>query len=78
MEEWISAVKIELGIEASPDVNLILDVARDAAHSVRRPAAPLTTYLLGYAVARGADLQESVTKIEALAANWKSEAENEG
>ena len=29
MEEWISAVKIELGIEASPDVNLILDVARD-------------------------------------------------
>jgi len=73
MQEWINAVKIELGIEESPDVNLILDVARDAAHSVRRPAAPLTTYLLGYAVARGANLQESVKKIEHLAEGWKSE-----
>lgn len=77
MQEWINAVKIELGIEESPDVNLILDVARDAAHSVRRPAAPLTTYLLGYAVARGADLHESVKKIEHLAQGWKPEADTE-
>ncbi len=73
MDEWINAVKIELNIEESPDVNLILDVAREAAHNVRRPAAPITTYLLGYAVAKGANLSDATAKIEALAKAWKPE-----
>lgn len=29
--------------------DLVLDLARDAAHGVARPAAPLTTFLVGYA-----------------------------
>jgi len=33
---------------------VILDLARDAAHGVARPAAPLTAYLVGVAVGRGA------------------------
>src|SRR5204863_90328 len=37
-------------IAATPlDRDLLLDVARDAAHGVARPAAPLTTFLVGYA-----------------------------
>ena len=37
------------------DVEAILDAAKAAAHNVEHPAAPVTTYLMGYAVARGAD-----------------------
>ena len=77
MDEWIDAVKIELDIEVNPDVNLILDLAREAAHNVRRPAAPITTYLLGYAVAKGANLQEAAAKIEELAKAWKPEDSSE-
>ncbi|PSL37734.1 hypothetical protein CLV49_1341 [Labedella gwakjiensis] len=35
------------------DTPLVLDLARDAAHGVARPAAPLTTFLLGLALGRG-------------------------
>ncbi|MBW5423001.1 NTP transferase domain-containing protein, partial [Streptomyces sp. BG9H] len=51
LDEWISAVKDELGIELDVDTGTLLDLARDAAHGVARPAAPLTTFLVGYAAA---------------------------
>ncbi|MDQ3457112.1 MAG: DUF6457 domain-containing protein [Actinomycetota bacterium] len=50
-----------------PTLRLILDVARDAAHGVARPAAPLTTYLLGIAVGRGADPVTTAQQITTLA-----------
>lgn len=31
------------------DVDAVLDLAADAAHAVLRPAAPLTTFVVGYA-----------------------------
>lgn len=70
MEEWIDAVRRELGIDDSVDVGVILDLARVAAHNVARPAAPVTTYLLGVAVGRGADLAQSQTLINDLAERW--------
>jgi molybdopterin-guanine dinucleotide biosynthesis protein A len=70
MQEWVAAVKEQLGIDASVDVDLILDVAKDAAHGVQRPAAPVTTYLLGLAVAGGADPAEAAARIAALAQSW--------
>jgi len=72
MQAWIDAVRKELGISVDFDVNTILDIARDAAHGVERPAAPVTTFLLGYAVAEGADAQEAAVKIALLAKNWQS------
>jgi hypothetical protein len=48
----------------------VLDVARDVAHEVNRPAAPLTAYLLGMAVGRGLSLPEAADRIRALAAGW--------
>ncbi len=72
MEEWIGAVRKELGVSAPIDSEAILAVARDAAHAVERKAAPMTTFLLGYAVALGADLESSVEKISRLAKEWPS------
>lgn len=58
LESWVAALVSELRIPelADLDVSLVLDLARDAAHGVARPAAPVTTFLVGYAAGRqGAD-----------------------
>uniref|UniRef100_UPI003BAF21C9 DUF6457 domain-containing protein n=1 Tax=Streptomyces scabiei TaxID=1930 RepID=UPI003BAF21C9 len=77
LDEWISAVKDELGIDLDVDITELLDLARDAAHSVARPAAPLTTFLIGYAAARAGGGPEAVTeaarKASALALRWAEE-----
>jgi Domain of unknown function (DUF6457) len=47
---WVTELAAALEVDAADlDRDLILDVARDAAHGVARPAAPLTTFLVGYA-----------------------------
>ncbi|HEY8454238.1 MAG TPA: DUF6457 domain-containing protein [Actinopolymorphaceae bacterium] len=87
LNEWASHLTRELGI-ATPDqpgglvvddrlVNLVLDLARDAAHAVDRPAAPLTTFLVGYAVAKqggGAQqLEACVRRAGELARAWEQQ-----
>ncbi|MEV5344151.1 NTP transferase domain-containing protein [Streptomyces achromogenes] len=82
LDEWISAVKDELGIDLDVDTGVLLDLARDAAHGVARPAAPLTTFLVGYAAARGAGTPEAVAeaarKAAALAVRWEEENDAAG
>lgn len=74
LEEWIAAVKTELGVELDVDTTALLDAARDAAHGVARPAAPLTTFLIGYAAGRtGLPPAEAAARISALAEDWARE-----
>jgi molybdopterin-guanine dinucleotide biosynthesis protein A len=77
LDEWISAVKEELGIDLDVDTGVLLDLARDAAHGVARPAAPLTTFLVGYAAAQANGGPEAVAeaarKAAALALRWAEE-----
>ena len=60
LEEWWTALSLELGVEDihfnNDVIHTLLDLARDAAHEVERPAAPLTTFLVGVAVGRGSSL----------------------
>jgi molybdopterin-guanine dinucleotide biosynthesis protein A len=70
MQEWVDAVREALGVDVAMDIDTILDVARDAAHGVDRPAAPVTTYLLGAAVAAGADPAQAAAAIADLARGW--------
>ncbi|PWV58056.1 MULTISPECIES: DUF6457 domain-containing protein [Nocardiopsis] len=70
--EWAELVRAELDLAGTDplqkaDVDRILDLARDAAHSVARPAAPLTTYLLGVAVGQGADPDAAAAVLSRLA-----------
>jgi len=74
MQEWVDAVRLALGVDVALDIDVILDVARDAAHGVDRPAAPITTYLLGAAVAAGADPAEAAATIGELARGWAQPA----
>lgn len=76
LDEWVSAVCAELELPADViDVRLVLDLARDAAHAVARPAAPLTAFLAGVAAGRGRPLPEAVERVQALAAAWPSSPE---
>jgi molybdopterin-guanine dinucleotide biosynthesis protein A len=70
MQEWVDAVREALGVDVVLDIDAILDVARDAAHGVYRPAAPVTTYLLGAAVAGGAQPAQAAAVISDLARGW--------
>lgn len=67
---WIDEAASALGLEPRVPVQEILDVARDAAHGVVRPAAPVSTYLLGIAVARGADPAHAADVLRGLAGRW--------
>ncbi|MFJ5191820.1 NTP transferase domain-containing protein [Streptomyces sp. NPDC088394] len=86
LDEWITAVKNELGIELDVDTGILLDLARDAAHGVARPAAPLTTFLVGYAAAMASSegdgdsataVAEAARKAAALALRWADENETQ-
>ena len=74
LEEWTAAVGAGLGLDPAPlstaQTRTVLDLARDVAHAVDRPAAPLTSYLLGLAVGRGLTLPDAADRIRALAAGW--------
>ncbi|MQA04040.1 MAG: molybdopterin-guanine dinucleotide biosynthesis protein [Streptosporangiales bacterium] len=70
LTEWSRLCSAELGLDVAlekADVDRILDLARDAAHQVARPAAPLTTFLLGVAVGRGADPADAAARLTELA-----------
>lgn len=76
LDEWLAEAAAELGLDAS-DVRIgtVLDVARDVAHGVARPAAPLTTFLLGLAVGRAGEpdaLAAAAERVTALAARWEA------
>jgi hypothetical protein len=74
LDDWVSAVCAEFGLDPAMPADVVLDVARDVAHGVERPAAPLTTFLLGRAVEGGVPLADAAARISLLAANWRPAA----
>ena len=71
LDEWIKAACAELKLTpADVEPKEVLDVARDVAHNVVRPGAPVTAYLMGIAVGRGADPAEVAARLTALAVEW--------
>ena len=79
LHDWIDELCDALDIEIALDESLVLDVARDAAHGVQRPAAPITTFLLGYASARSDGDPEELDRLAGaamdLARRWDKPAE---
>lgn len=50
LTRWSDQLTAALGIQAvEVDIEAVLALAGTAAHAIMRPAAPLTTYLVGYA-----------------------------
>jgi len=68
-------------ITGRPELNLstdqqklVLDLAREAAHGVARPAAPLTTFLAGYALGTEGGLDRLTALVDSLSAAAQARA----
>ena len=74
LHDWIDELCDALDIDTEVDEALVLDLAKVAADNVIRRAAPITTYLLGYAAgAADADemgIERLAAKAQALAEGW--------
>jgi Domain of unknown function (DUF6457) len=70
LKQWLTTLSTELQISDftldEDAVHVVLDLARDSAHEVERVAAPLTTFLVGIAVGRGAALGRTAATATAL------------
>lgn len=75
LADWIDALAQRLDIDPDDvDLKAVLDLARDAAHNIERPAAPVTTFMVGYAAGLSdrpiEDLFAEATK---LAVHWSDD-----
>ena len=70
LDEWIDTVMEKLELEDDFDEDGLLDLARVVAHQVERRATPISTFLVGLAVGRGADLNETLETVKRLADSW--------
>ena len=70
LDDWVAQAADALGVDKDMNIALVLDLARDVAHAVARPAAPVNSYLLGLAVAGGADPETAAATLVSIAREW--------
>ncbi|WP_199433391.1 DUF6457 domain-containing protein [Qaidamihabitans albus] len=71
LREWTSILCSDLGLDPDHvDHGLILAMARDAGRVVAKPAAPITVYLVGMAVANGLSPAEAAQRLGELTQRW--------
>jgi hypothetical protein len=75
LDAWADALRELFGLEADDvPIPLILDLARDVAVGVARPAAPLSAVVAGLAAGRSGgspeQVQRAVAEITSLANGW--------
>lgn len=71
LARWVAQVSGEFDLPTGADpTKLVLDLARDVAHAVDRPAAPVTAYLLGLAVGSGTPPEQAAARVRALLDGW--------
>lgn len=75
LDEFLRTACKALGVDlAAVDQHLILELTKDVAHNVARPAAPLSAFVVGLAAGKaGGDadaVRAAATKVAALAAGY--------
>jgi Domain of unknown function (DUF6457) len=82
LDTWLATCATELEIEdfqfTNETMHTLLDLARDSAHQVTRVSAPLTTFMVGVAVGRGASLSAAAAKTAALLVDDQPEQDTDG
>jgi hypothetical protein len=68
LDRWVEHACDHAGVprEAVPVAD-VLDLARDVAHHVARPAAPVTAYLAGLLAGRAATAEDAAAAVAGLA-----------
>jgi hypothetical protein len=78
LHDWIDELSDVLDVDVEVDEALVLDLARISAHQVTKVAAPITTFLLGYAAgvsdADEVTLEQLAARATTLAENWERPA----
>lgn len=74
LDEWADALRDRYGLAAA-DVPIagVLDLARDVANGVARPAAPLSAFVAGLVAGRAGDdeaISRVLDEIAVLAREW--------
>jgi hypothetical protein len=77
LDRWADALRERFGLSADDvPISLILDLARDVANGVARPAAPFSAFVAGLVAGRAGgspdDVREAVDGVVALARDWES------
>lgn len=70
MREWLRLVAAELGLDPEAVLEheeVLLAMVAAVAHGPSRPGAPLSAFLVGVAVGRGASASEVARRVTALA-----------
>lgn len=75
LDAWASALRTRFGLDGEDlPVGLILDLARDVANGVARPAAPFSAFAAGLVAGRAGgspdDVRDAVAAISELARTW--------
>ncbi|HVL62827.1 MAG TPA: DUF6457 domain-containing protein [Microbacterium sp.] len=78
LDAWAEALRELFGLDADDiPIPLILDLARDVAVGVARPAAPLSAFVAGLAAGRAGgspeQVRKAVSEISSLAGGWDSD-----
>ncbi len=78
LDAWADALRELFGLDAEDiPIPLILDLARDVAVGVARPAAPLSAFVAGLAAGRAGgspeQVRKAVSEITSLAGGWDSD-----
>ena len=77
LSSWSEELCAALGIDLEVEIDPILDLAREAAHGVERPAAPLTTFLVGYAAGVRGGSQDDIADCLDIAAELATSEDDE-
>lgn len=71
LDAWVTTLSEALDLDpATVPTGLLLDITREAAHGVVRPAGPLTTFLIGVAVAGGMSIEDAAERTRASISDW--------
>ncbi|WCD93795.1 NTP transferase domain-containing protein [Microbacterium sp. nov. GSS16] len=76
LDEWALALRERFDLDAEDvPIGLILDLARDVANGVARPAAPFSAFVAGLVAGRAGgtpqQVREAVAAVVELAGDWK-------
>jgi hypothetical protein len=82
LDAWLAEAGDALGVDpGAMQRDLLLDLTRDVAHGVARPAAPLTAFLVGLAAGQSGgsadDVKAAVSRLAAVLETYQGPVERQ-